>query len=264
MLPRAKKSFSQNFLTDATVLGKILAAADLSAGDHVLEIGPGTGVLTKALLDAGAHVVAVEADADLVPALRIRLQSGGSVDVIEGDILALRQSDPTLGGRLAEGKYALVANIPYHITSPILEEFLSRAPRPIRLVLMVQEEVADRLVAEPGDMSLLGVMCQLYAHVRKVARVPRGAFRPAPKVDSAVICLDVRGDAGMHTEQVIRLAKAGFSAPRKQLHGNMSAVGYTSAQMKHALEALGLRPDARAEMLSAEQWTQLWAHMNTG
>lgn len=270
MFPRAKKSFGQNFLADKTVVGKIAVAAELKKGECVLEIGPGTGALTEALLATGAAVTAVEADADLIPALRVLpLRRGGKeglsvLDLIEGDILALRRSNRTLDGRLEEGKYKLIANIPYNITSPILEEFLAHAPRPSRLVLMLQKEVAERIMALPPDTSLLSVVCQQYAVLRRVASVPRGAFRPMPKVDSAVVALDVRFPLRGDEEQVIRLAKAGFSAPRKQLHGNLQGAGYgTSALLKKTLETLGLRPDARAESLSVDDWTRLYHALNT-
>src|SRR3989338_6460523 len=182
---KAKKSLSQNFLQDQNVIRRIVEAAEIQKGETVLEIGPGTGVLTQALLDAGARVIAVERDEDLVPALRERF--GESVAFVEGDILRFAQ-DPVLN----HGKYKLVANLPYHITSPILERFLSHAPKPTRLVVMVQKEVADRIVGKPPRMSVLSVACQLYAEVKRLFVVPAGAFRPMPKVDSAVVCLDLR------------------------------------------------------------------------
>ncbi|TAK04008.1 ribosomal RNA small subunit methyltransferase A [Patescibacteria group bacterium] len=302
MLPRAKKSFGQNFLQDASVLRKIVSAAGIVLGEAVLEIGPGTGVLTQALVDAGAKVTAIEADHDLIPGLRERF--GDRITLVEGDALKFDlRTDPTMPplskGRVAEasylplgkgehegvvgGAFKLVANIPYHITSPILERFLAHEPRPSRMVLMVQKEVADRITAKPGDMGLLSVVCQLYADVRKVTNVPRGAFRPIPKVDSAVVRLDLRTDPAMPPlskgrvaetsylplgkgehegvaprEKVIRLAKAGFSHPRKQLHGNLVAAGYgTTGQVKEMLSKAGLDPKARAETLAVDEWVSL-------
>ncbi|OGL66911.1 ribosomal RNA small subunit methyltransferase A [Candidatus Uhrbacteria bacterium RIFCSPHIGHO2_01_FULL_63_20] len=275
MFPRAKKSFGQNFLADPTVLAKIVAAAEIQPGETVLEIGPGTGVLTQALLDTGAKVVAVEADHDLIPALRETF--GDRITLIDGDVL-------TTPYPLPPTPYKLVANIPYNITSDVLHRFLTAEPRPIHMVLMVQREVADRITAAPPDMGLLSVVCQMYADVRKVANVPRGAFRPSPKVDSAVVRLDVRsgdrrrgtpdrgpersedtqggGGAGqdptVHPEEVIALAKAGFSRPRKQLHGNLVAAGYgNSEEIKQKLSSLGLDPKARAENLRVDDWMAL-------
>lgn len=261
MFPRAKKSFGQNFLADPSVVGKIIAAAGIQPGERVLEIGPGTGVLTRGLLETKANVTAVEADADLIPALR---ETFPALDLREGDVLALREQDPTLGGTLEEGKYILAANIPYNITSGILEEFLRVSPRPKRLVLMVQREVADRITAEPPQMSLLSVVCQTYAVAKKAFNVPAGAFRPIPKVDSAVIVLDLLPVADS-PEPIIAFAKAGFSSPRKQLHKNLAQAGKKdSAEWKAALERLGVRPDIRAEGLTTGQWQKLWKESETG
>lgn len=261
MFLRAKKSFGQNFLADPSVVGKIVAAAGIKPGERVLEIGPGTGVLTRGLLETGAKVTAVEVDADLLPALH---ESFPTLDLREGDILALRDQDPSLSGTLEEGKYILAANIPYNITSGILEEFLRVSPRPKRLVLMVQREVADRITAAPPQMSLLSVVCQTYAEVKKAFNVPAGAFRPAPKVDSAVIVLDLRSNVE-EAENIIALAKVGFSSPRKQLHKNLAQGGKKdSAAWKEALERLGLRPDIRAEGLTKDDWQKLWKESETG
>ncbi len=264
MFPRAKKSFGQNFLADPSVVGKIAAAAGIAPGERVLEIGPGTGVLTQGLLGLSKNVTAVEADPDLLPDLRAVFPD---LDLREGDVLALRDQDPTLGGTLEEGEYVLAANIPYNITSGILEEFLRVSPRPKRLVLMVQREVADRITAAPPQMSLLSVVCQTYAEAKKAFNVPAGAFRPVPKVDSAVIVLELRPKkvGEPDPEEIIALAKAGFSSPRKQLHKNLAQAGLMdSATAKSLLEALGLRPDIRAEGLTPGQWQNLWKKWKTG
>lgn len=251
MLPRAKKSYGQNFLVDRSVVGKIVAAAEIVPGERVLEVGPGTGVLTEALVAAGARVTAVEADHDLVPALQKKF--GDTIELVEGDILSLR--DPVTPGLQ---DYKLVANIPYNITSPLLHRFLVASNPPSRMVLMVQREVADRVTAEPPDMSLLSVACQLYADVRKVANVPAGAFRPVPKVDSAVVRLDVRPARVSDPESVIRLAKAGFSSRRKQLHRNLADAGVAESDaVKRALVSLGLSETARAENLAVHNWIRL-------
>lgn len=246
MMPRAKKTYGQNFLIDKNVVRKIVAASDIKPGEAVLEVGPGTGALTGALVAAGAKVTAVEADRDLIPALREKF--GDAIDLVEGDILSYT---------LPPTRYKLIANIPYNITSKLLETFLTTESPPSRMVLMVQREVADRILAIPPDMSLLSVVCQLYADVSKVANVPAGAFRPIPKVDSAVVKLDTRHQIP-DTERIVRLAKAGFSSRRKQLHGNLSAAGVASSQsVKDALTTLGLPSTARAENLSVHNWIQL-------
>ena len=298
-LPHAKKSYGQNFLVDQGVLKKIVNAGEIEAGETILEIGPGTGILTEALLNAGAKVIAVEADPELAEVMRKKF--GARIELIEGDILNVilseaknlrRDPSPAIGGvRMTEGGYKLIANIPYNITSSLLENFLAHGPRPTRLVLMVQREVADRLTARPGEMSVLAVMCQLYAECRKVANVPAGAFRPAPKVDSAIVRLDVRplpllaphwkgegsharpplkggqsrepgsrfAGQGVDPEAVIQLAKAGFSSRRKQLHGNLARAGRESSEnIKQILTDLGLPADVRAEVLTVNNWIRLF------
>ena len=186
---RARHALSQNFLADAEVLEAILAEADPAPGRRVLEIGPGLGMLTRGLLDAGAAVTAVELDRGLVAFLRERFEpeleqanaegpdAAGGLRLIEGDAL-----DQDLV-RLLEPPYDVVANVPYHITSPILHALLGEAPRPARLVLMVQREVAERIAAPPGKMSYLSVFVQYHARVRVAFRVPPEAFEPEPAVE---------------------------------------------------------------------------------
>jgi len=260
-LPRAKKSYGQNFLINETVVKKIIDAASLTQKETVLEIGPGTGLLTKALLETGARVVAVEADHDLIAPLRD--QFGESLTLLEGDVLGsvlFHEQDTHL---LADGSFKLIANIPYYITSQILERFLTTSPKPTELILMVQREVADRILAAPPDMSLLAVVCQVYATCSRVTNVKAGSFRPIPKVDSAVIHLHRKPEtelAQYDPEKIIALAKVGFSSKRKQLHHNLAghfkrtdpSIG--SAEVKNALEQCGLNTKIRAEELCVDDW----------
>lgn len=248
MLPRAKKSFGQNFLVDSTAVQKIIAAAEIKKGETVLEIGPGTGVLTRALVDAGAYVIAVEADKDLIPPLQKAF--GGQIELIHGDALSLNHSTTP---RLHDFSYKLVANIPYNITSQVLERFLTTSPRPSRMVLMVQKEVAERITAQPPKMSLLSVICQLYAKCERISIVKAGAFRPIPKVDSAVVRLDLYNPkhpslGARDPEQAIALAKRGFHARRKQLKSNLGPA------IVPVLTSLDIDPKARAETLTVKQW----------
>jgi 16S rRNA (adenine1518-N6/adenine1519-N6)-dimethyltransferase len=250
MMPKAKKSFGQNWLVDQSVITKIIAASDIKTGEHVLEIGPGPGALTRALVGAGARLTAIEADAELVPALE--QEFGEKIHLIQGDALQV-----SLEGVFSDYGYKLIANIPYNITSDILRRYLTQLPRPSRLVLMVQKEVADRMTAQPGEMSFLSVMCQMYAECSRVTKVPAGAFRPIPKVDSAVVRLDIRPDVE-HVESVLRIVKAGFLSRRKQLHKNLSSAGVASSkEVKEALEEMGLDARSRAQELSIEMWQKL-------
>lgn len=245
---RAKKSFGQNFLVDQRVVEKIIAASDIQSGEAVLEIGPGTGILTAALVATGARVTAVEADHDLIAPLKEKF--GNQIELIESDIFSYNLPPTT---------YKLISNIPYNITSQILETFLTAEHPPTRMVLMVQREVADRITAKPPNMSLLSVVCQLYADVKRVVNVPASAFRPAPKVESAVVRLDKTDRTNRtNNEVVIKLAKAGFSSRRKQLHNNLAGAGIASADtIKSHLVTLGLPPTARAENLSVHNWIAL-------
>ncbi len=251
MLLRAKKSYGQNFLVDQTVVQKIIQAAEITPGEIVLEVGPGTGVLTRALVEARAQVIAVEADRDLIPELEKAF--GSRITLIHGDILSIPTSYFLLP---TSPSYKLIANIPYNITSQLLERFFTTPPRPFRMVLMVQREVADRITAKSGDMSLLSVVCQLYAACMRVTTVKAGAFRPIPKVDSAVVKLDVYPSGhpklnGMDPEHVIALAKRGFASRRKQLKTNLGS------KIIPILERMGLDRKIRAEELTAEQWIEL-------
>lgn len=257
MLPRAKKSFGQNWLVDETVVQKIIEAAEIVSGETILEVGPGTGVLTKALVAAGARVIAVEADKSLIAPLREKFVD--TIELIHGDILSWSFTQPQ--AEACGYRYKLVANIPYNITSDLLRHFLTKQPKPSRMILMLQSEVADRIIAQPPHMSLLSVVCQIYAQCRCVVKVPAGAFRPISKVDSAVVRLDLHPMSSftqIDPEEVIAVARLGFSSPRKQLHGNLKGVRRKgSSAVKEALQHLGLPPTARAEALTVENWIAL-------
>ena len=252
-LPHAKKSFGQNFLIDTSAVKKIVEAAEIQKGETVLEIGPGTGLLTEALVAAGAKVVAIELDHDLIAPLTEKF--GDAIELTEGDVLSMRSLP------VSDRGFKLIANIPYNITSPILEKFLAHGPHPTRMILMVQKEVADRILANPPQMSLLSVVCQLYADCSRVTNVKAGSFRPVPKVDSSVVRFDLQNEStaeGNDQEKVIRVAKCGFSSPRKQLQNNLaSAFKKEAAEVKEILSSIGLNPQIRAEGLTIQNWIDL-------
>ena len=265
---RARHALSQNFLADAEILEAILAEADPAPGRRVLEIGPGLGMLTRGLLDAGAAVTAVELDRGLVAFLRERFEleleransegadAAGGLRLIEGDAL-----DQDLV-RLLDPPYDVVANVPYHITSPILHALLGEAPRPARMVLMVQREVAERIAAPPGKMSYLSVFVQYHARVRVAFRVPPAAFEPEPAVDSAVIVaepFDADDRLGAdEEEQLWRVVQAGFRERRKMLHNVLTRqLPVEAARVDAALAAAGIAPDRRPQMLAVGEWLAL-------
>ena len=249
-----KKGLGQNFLVDEKALARVTAAAELKPTDTVLEIGPGLGSLTRHLAEAAQRVVAVEIDQDLLPALEDTLQPYGNVEVIRADILAfdlVRQVNPPPG-------YKVVANIPYNITSAVIRYLLEAPVRPERIVLTVQAEVAERIIAQPNDMSVLAVSVQFYSWPRIVARLPAGAFYPRPQVDSAVVQLDVRPSPAVPVDDVnqfFRVVKAGFSQKRKQLRNSLSGGLHLSNQQVDALLAqAGIDPQRRAETLTLDEW----------
>jgi 16S rRNA (adenine1518-N6/adenine1519-N6)-dimethyltransferase len=255
---RPRKGLGQNFLSDPVVLDRIVAAADLSSSDLVVEVGAGTGTLTRPLAEQAGRVLALELDDQLVTLLRGELSELHNVEIIHGDVL--RFSSPELAHR----GYKVVGNLPYYITSAVLRHFLSRVPRPRLMVATVQREVAERIVAKPGRMNLLAVSVQFYGQPDIVARIPAGAFYPAPKVDSAVLRIDV-GErpavslgTGVDEASFFRVVRAGFSQRRKKLRNSLSA-GLRSSppEVSDALEQVGVDPGRRAETLSLQEWASV-------
>jgi 16S rRNA (adenine1518-N6/adenine1519-N6)-dimethyltransferase len=261
---RARHGLSQNFLADPDVLDAILAEANETPGRRVLEIGPGLGLLTSGLLDAGALVVAVELDRGLAAFLRDRLApeiAAERLRLVEGDAL-----DQDLN-RLWPPPYDVVANLPYHITSPILHRLLGESPRPERLVLMVQREVAERIAAPPGGMSYLSVFVQYHARVRIAVEVPPEAFEPEPAVRSAVIVLEPYADddrlpSAADEDALWRLVQAAFRERRKMLHNVLARqLPVEPARIDAALSAAGIAPDRRPQTLGVGEWLALLAEL---
>ena len=255
----ARHALSQNFLADAEVLSQILDAAAPDRDGRVLEIGPGLGLLTGGLLDAGSEVTAVELDHGLAGFLRERFGAeieAGRLTLIEGDAL---DQDLT---NLVEPPHDVVANLPYHITSPILHALLGAPPRPRRLVLMVQREVAERIAAPPGKMSYLSVFVQYHARVRVAFRVPPDAFEPAPAVDSAVIVVepfDADDRLAPDDEDGLwRLVQAAFRERRKMIHNVLSRqLPVDAGRVATALETAGIAPDRRPQTVAVGEWLVL-------
>lgn len=258
-----KKSLGQNFLVDADALARIVAAADLAPTDCVLEIGPGQGVLTRALAEHAGHVVAVELDDRLVEPLRVEFAASPHVQIVHGDILELDPAElmrdvcaPQAGSRA----YKVVANLPYYITSAVLRHLLEATTPPTLAVVLVQLEVAQRICAAPGDLSLLAVSVQYYANPQLVSRVPASAFRPAPKVDSAILRLDTLTAPAVTTPATpfFTVVRAGFGQKRKQLANSLAAgLARNKAGVTAALLAAGIEPARRAEALSLTEWDRL-------
>ncbi len=253
-----KRSLGQNFLLDAGHLDKIVAAADLAGGDAVLEVGPGPGTLTARLAAAAGEVVAVELDDRLIALLQEEFAGQPHVRIVHGDILTL--SPPALFTQPTP-RYKVVANLPYYITSAVLRHLLEAEPPPVLAVVLVQKEVAERICAQPGDLSLLAVSVQFYAEPKLVHRIPAGAFYPRPKVDSAVLRLDVRPQpavTAVPAERFFQVVRAGFSQKRKQLANSLSGgLGLAKPVVAAAMGAAGVDPARRAETVDLAEWERI-------
>jgi 16S rRNA (adenine1518-N6/adenine1519-N6)-dimethyltransferase len=268
---KAKKSLGQNFLNDRHYLERIVQAAEVGADDLVLEIGPGQGSLTRELVSRAAGVVAVELDDRLITPLRAMFATQlERVHIIHGDILeldspalidALATDVQTPNAGAADGPpYKVVANLPYYITSAVLRQLLEARRPPLCAVVLVQLEVAQRICAQPGDMSLLAASVQYYARPQLVERVPAGAFRPIPKVDSAILRLDVYSQppVDVAAEPFFTVVRAGFGQKRKQLLNSLTAgLARPKAAVVTALQCAGIDPMRRAETLSLVEWAAL-------
>ena len=253
---RADKKLGQNFLHDPFALESIAEAAEIKPTDTVLEIGPGLGSLTRYLAMAAHQVIAVELDKDLIPPLEAVTESYKNIYIRQGDILKISPKD-----LIHESDYLVVANIPYYITSAIIRHLLGNEPKPKRIVLTIQKEVADRICAKPGDMSLLALSVQVYGKSRIVKRIPANAFFPAPKVDSAVLCVDIYPSPKIQTELLdtfFKLIKAGFSQKRKTLRNSLSSgLHISTTETEGLLTKANINPMRRAETLSIEEWATL-------
>lgn len=266
------KNYGQNFLINPAPIQKMLATAELSKNDTVIEVGPGFGALTFALAQRAGKVIAFEIEKKLQPYWDEQLKKYKNIEVGWGNALK---------APLPNQKYRVIANLPYQITSNVLRKFLEAAVPPELMVLMVQKEVAERICAKPGDMSLLAVSVQYFADSKIIMNVPRGYFWPEPKVDSAVIKLKMRALArNDNDEWFFRVVKAGFAQKRKLLVKNLQPLidktapqppsgdygaskqtarhyGASKQKLEKIFAKMGLSPNARAQELSLEQWNQL-------
>jgi 16S rRNA (adenine1518-N6/adenine1519-N6)-dimethyltransferase len=247
----AKKSLGQNFLYDEAILTRIADSAEVGENDVVVEVGPGLGHLTEILAKRAKQVVAVELDDRLLPILQNRLGQHENVTIIHDDILEV-DLDSVLGGV----PYKVVANVPYYITAAILRHFLENSHPPTQVALTVQREVADRLSAEAGDMSLLAVSVQFFGTVKRVGIVKAGSFYPSPSIDSAIVLIDLRErqDWGVDTNVFFRVVKTGFSQKRKQLKNNFRGLGFGKSEISARMAEAGVAEQRRAETLNLSEW----------
>ena len=247
------KSLGQHWLHDRDTLAHIADCAELTLDDTVLEIGPGLGTLTSELLRRSKKVIAVEFDSELARKLPGQFP-GKNLEVVTSDILSFDLLSVPAG-------YKVVANVPYYITSKIVQMLMTTTNKPAISVLLVQKEVAERLAARPGDMSILAISAQLFAEVSLFAEVPAALFTPPPKVDSQVVVLKTRqqpllGD--ISEKEFFHVVKAGFSSKRKKLRSSLAGgLGLPKDQIETILTSVDVSPDNRAEELSIQQWLDL-------
>jgi 16S rRNA (adenine1518-N6/adenine1519-N6)-dimethyltransferase len=250
---RPKKRLGQNFLVDESALDRVVAAADLTGHEWVLEIGPGLGALTRKLAERAGKIISVELDRRFEPALNEVLQSIDNVEFTWGNFLKI-DLESLLSGR----DHIVVANIPYNITSAVMRRLMECANPALRVVITVQREVAERVVAEAGEMSLLALSVQIYGQAVIVGRIPAGAFYPQPKVDSAILRIDRYDTPRIEPEligRVFQLAKAGFGQKRKKLRNSLAGgCGVSTQEAESWLYAAHIDPGVRAQQLKVEQW----------
>ncbi|MEM7132209.1 MAG: 16S rRNA (adenine(1518)-N(6)/adenine(1519)-N(6))-dimethyltransferase RsmA [Chloroflexota bacterium] len=281
-----KRSLGQNFLTDESHLDRIIHVAQLTQDDSVLEVGPGLGGLTRRLAERTANVVGVELDDRLIELLRIQFANQPHVRIVHADILSVdpeslfqtsqvqtsqvqinhsKESDVECTRSAGPPSYRVVANLPYYITSAVLRHLLEAKTPPTSAIVMVQKEVAERICAKPGKLSILGVSIQFYAEPTLLHHVPAGAFYPRPKVDSAVLNLSVYPQPRLShvvPSLFFRIVKAGFSQKRKQLLNSLSAgLALPKPVATQALEQSSIDPRRRAESLAIEEWGQLYDNL---
>jgi 16S rRNA (adenine1518-N6/adenine1519-N6)-dimethyltransferase len=252
-MSKQKKSLGQHWLTDPQVLEAITEYAEVKGSNTVLEIGPGLGTLTQKLLEQARHVIAVEIDREL--ARNLTKNKTDNLTVVQGDILKFDLSSLPTG-------YKVVANIPYYLTSNLIKVLSESSNPPHIMVLLVQKEVAQRVAAKPGQMSILAISAQLYHRAELGVVVPAELFDPPPKVDSQVIILKRHPKPLFHeldTRVFFKIVKAGFSAKRKKLSGALSGgLGVSKEGATRLLESAGIDPGLRAQNLSLTQWHQLY------
>jgi 16S rRNA (adenine1518-N6/adenine1519-N6)-dimethyltransferase len=256
---KARKGLGQHFLIDRGVLEVILAAAEATHDDIIVEVGPGLGILTEALAQRAGGVIAIELDDRLAALLKKTLASFNNVTIVNDDVLNIWPEE--LLRRQPSLDYKVVANLPYYITSPVLRHFLEAEAKPRVMVVMVQAEVAQAIAAKPGDMSLLSVSVQFYGRPEIVSRVPAEAFYPAPEVDSAVLRIELYPQPAVAVDEggFFELVRTGFSAPRKQLVNSLAqGLGLPRELILPLLAKADIDGERRAETLTLEEWARLW------
>ena len=250
-----KKSLGQNFLTNTDIVASIADAASLSSDETVLEIGPGKGILTGELLKRAGKVIAIEKDRELIPLLQEKFKK----EIKENRLILINEDILTFQLPIYIERYKLVANIPYYITGQIIRQFLTAEKQPETMVLLVQKEVAERIIARDGKESLLSVSVKTYGTPSYIKTVKAGSFTPAPKVDSAILLINnISRDffSNISEERFFEVLHAGFAHKRKQLFGNLKAV-FDEKVLRERMEEEKIPENIRAEDVSLPKWRGL-------
>jgi 16S rRNA (adenine1518-N6/adenine1519-N6)-dimethyltransferase len=271
---RARKGLGQHFLVAGEVLELITSAAELTPTDVIIEIGPGLGILTKELARKAGWVITIELDRKLASLLKQTLTSFDNITVINEDILRIdpaaliQEQKPRFPSAINNPfNYKVVANLPYYITSPVLRHFLEASVKPQIMVIMVQKEVAETIVAKPGQMSVLSISVQLYGKPRIISVVPARCFYPVPDVDSAILRIELYPQPAVAVDEssFFTLVRAGFSASRKQIVNSLAqGLEMPKAEVLSLLGKADIVPQRRAETLTINEWAQLWQIFTQG
>lgn len=252
------KKYGQNFLSDKNLLRAIVSDSGTVEGDTVLEVGPGAGALTEAILDTGANLTSVEIDDRLIPVLTERFEGRQNFRLVNADVMKLTGEEIN---NLVGDNFRVVANIPYYITSPLIMRFLEDKPRAKSITVMVQKEVAERLTAKAGDSDygVISVAVALYGKARITRYVDRRMFYPVPEVDSAVVTIDVEEEKCENAKDVMKLVRASFAMRRKTLRNNLTAsYGITGAKFDEVITELKKEPTIRGERLTPDEFVALY------
>jgi len=255
---KPKKHLGQNFLINESILPTIIKAAEIKPDDVVIEVGPGTGILTEKLLKAGAKVFAIEKDFDLIAGLTQKFGNNKNLKIVHQDALFFDET--------TFDKYRVVANLPFNVAAPLIRKFLESSNQPEMMVLMVQKEVAEKIVAKPGDSErgILTLSVEFYGNAEIIADVSKNSFKPMPKVDAAVIKIKPKklhlsgGGKSVESKLFFRIVKAGFAAKRQQIHNSLAAtLRLPKDQVKNILTRSSIDPQLRAEDLTLKDWINL-------
>ena len=259
---RPNKLLGQNFLINESVAGSLVETAGVGKNDTIVEVGPGTGTITKLLAEHAGRVIAVEKDRRFIPILKEELKALKNIEVVNDDILGFNPARY----EIRDMRYKLVGAPPYYLTARLFRHFLQDTPvQPVLIALIIQKEVAQNIIAKPPDMNLLAVSVQLYGESKIEKIIKKGSFWPSPRVNSALITVkNIQKPQNVDEKEFFKIVRAGFASPRKQLTPNLvSGLKISRIDSKNLLESAGIAPSARAETLVVGDWLNLYTKLRS-